>query len=179
MKTIISVLMATALTVALSFAFFIGCVSPEKENKVNEQQYAPIADYACQCTNATWLSIVTNEVISIEDIGERYVVETHHYYPEGLCISHDGTCTNKIQIEVMVGYQKQYLREGEPTDTSISNKTCFCGGPWEFTTNGYFRCERITSRTGMNCGKCGGYEWWTNVTTRVKTNNGENDGGAQ
>lgn len=167
MKNIITPL----FTFALSFAFFVGCVpcSSDKKSEVSEQ-YAPIADYACTCTNATWLSVVTNEV-SIEDIGERYEVQTHHYFPDWIIM--DGGTSTTIRIKVAVRYPKQYLREGEPTDTSITNKECFCGGPWEFETNGYFRCERITKRTGMNCGKCGGYAWWTNVIIRVKQDGGD------
>lgn len=129
-----------------------------------------IADYPCTCgTNRTWMAHVTNEVLSVEDIGERYVVQTHHYYP--MARDSEG---NTFRIEVAVRYPKQYLRKGEPTDTSISNETCFCGGPWEFTTNGCFKCERITKRTGMNCFKCGGYVWETNGFTRVKDEGADN-----
>lgn len=122
-----------------------------------------VADYPCSCgTNGRLMALVTNEVLSVEDIGERYVVQTHHYFPP--IVDDDG---KTYRIEVAVNYGCQYLRNGEPTDTSISNKTCICGGPWEFKTNGLFKCERITSRTVMNCCECNGYILETNVFTKA------------
>lgn len=144
--------------VAAFMAFVLGCA---KQPVQTESAELPrIADYPCVCTNRYICAVVSNEVVRTEDIGKRYEVQPHHYYPTA-----KDSKGRKFRIEVMVGYQKQYLREGEPTDTSISNETCFCGGPWEFTTNGYFNCKRITSRTGLNCCECGGAIWETNVTT--------------
>lgn len=126
-----------------------------------------IADYSCACKEAHIMSVVTDEVIATEDIGKRYEVQTHHYYPwtwedEG----------RESRVEVAVGYPKQYLLEGEPTDTSITNEPCFCGGPWEFTTNGYFSCKSITIRTGMCCTGCGGAVWETNVVIYADSREG-------
>ena len=142
-----------------SFAtMLLGCGKQIAQDEHDEWQR--IADYPCSCKKEHCAIIVTNEVIATEDIGKRYEVQTHHYYPT-VKVSEG----RKHRWEVAVGYTKQYLREGEPTDTSISsNKTCWCGGPWEFTTNGYFNCKRITSRAGMNCAECGGAKWKTNVT---------------
>lgn len=132
-----------------------------------KQPLERVADYPCTCKELHAAIVVTEEIIAMEDIGKRYEVETHHYYPP--VKDSEG---RESRWEVMVGYPKQYLREGEPTDTSISNKTCFCGGPWEFTTNGYFNCKSVTSRTGMNCVECGGARWSTNVTIFVGTKEG-------
>ena len=143
--------------VAFCSAIMLGC---EKHPVQTEQdELMRIADYPCACKEFHSAVIVTNEVVETEDIGKRYEVQTHHYSLPGK--DSEG---REFRIEFSVGYPKQYLRDGEPTDTSISNETCFCGGPWEFTTNGYFDCKRITSRTGMNCVKCGGALWETNVT---------------
>lgn len=148
------------ITVALAAAVVAGCAKAVPEEK--ESAWARLADNPCLCQKVHIRAIVTNEVVAVEDIGKRYVVQTHHYFPEATDQER-----NHFRIEVAVNYGCQYLREGEPTDTSISNKTCFCGGPWEFVTNGYVRCERITSRTGMNCLECNGYVWETNTYTRA------------
>ena len=133
--------------------------------ETEKDELTRIADYPCSCKDWHAAFFVTNEVIAIEDIGKRYEVVTHHYYPTAK--DSEG---REFRMEVAVRYPRQYLREGEPTDTSISNKTCFCGGPWEFTTNGYFNCKRVTSRTGMNCVECAGAVWKTNVTVYAESN---------
>ena len=138
----------------------LGCEKHPTKAEQYELKMTRMSAYPCVCKESHIAYIVTNEVIATEDIGKRYEVQTHHYYPT--VKDSEG---RKHRWEVAVGYPKQYLREGEPTDTSISsNKTCWCGGLWEFTTNGYFSCKRITSRTGMNCAECGGAKWKTNVT---------------
>lgn len=150
---------------ALCATMVLGC---EKQPTQTEQdELRRIADYPCACKEEHSAFVVTNEVIATESIGKRYEVQTHHYFPTTK--DSDG---RESRWEVMVGYPKQYLSEGEPTDTSISsNGTCWCGGPWEFTTNGYFKCKRITSRMGMNCVECGGAKWKTNVTVYAESSN--------
>lgn len=162
-------MMRAKFILALSVASAIGCAKYDNGSRGEaSREVERISEYPCSCTNNNIYAIVTNEVLSVEDIGKRWVVRTHHYYPEGEWVSIDGGTSTPIRIEVMVGYPLQFIKDGEPTDTSISNKTCFCGGPWEFTTNGLFECERITSRTGMNCCGCDGYIWKTNVFTKAK-----------
>lgn len=141
---------------AVCASIVLGC---GKHHAQTEHEEPPrIADYPCACKEEHISSVVTYEVIATEDIGKRYEVQTHHYYPWTL--EYEG---RESRVEVAVGYPNQYLLEGEPTDTSITNESCFCGGPWEFTTNGYFSCKRIAIRTGMNCTGCGGAMWETNV----------------
>ena len=113
-KTMVaSVLVASCATIMLCYGKLI--------TQDEHEDFLRIADYPCVCKEAHSAVIVTNEVIATEDIGKRYEVETHHYYPT--VKDSEG---RESRWEVMVGYPKQYLREGEPTDTSISNKTCFC-----------------------------------------------------
>lgn len=142
---------------AVCAAIVLGC--GKQPAQAEHEELPRIADYPCACEVIRCMSHVTNEVIATEDIGIRYEVQTHHYYPWK--VVDEG---HESRVEVAVRYPKQYLLEGEPTDTSISNETCFCGGPWEFTTNGYFKCTRITSRDGWICERCGGAEWETNAT---------------
>ena len=157
------------ILVASCATMLLGCGKQIAQDEHDEWQR--IADYPCACKEAHCATIVTNEVIVTEDIGKRYEVQTHHYFPTGK--DYEG---REIRIEVKVGYPNQYLSEGEPTDTSISsNETCWCGGPWEFTTNGYFNCKRITSRDGMNCCECGGAKWRTNVTVYAESKDGGNE----
>ena len=159
--------MVSSVLVAYCATSTLGCGKQITQDEYKEWPRI-IADYPCACKEAHSSIIVTNEVIATEDIGKRYEVQTHHYYPT--VKDSEG---REYRWEVAVGYPKQYLREGEPTDTSISsNKTCWCGGPWEFTTNGYFKCKRITRRTGMNCLECGGARWRTNVTVYAESNEG-------
>ena len=160
--------MVASVLVASCATMMLGCGKQIAQDEHDEWQC--IADYPCACKEAHCAIIVTNEVVATEDIGKRYVVETHHYFPT----SKDSE-GRESRWEVAVGYSKQYLSEGEQTDTSISNKTCFCGGPWEFTTNGYFNCKRIIRRTGMNCLECGGAKWRTNVTVYAESKEDENE----
>lgn len=154
---------AAGVLVALCATMVLGC--EKQPTKTEQDKLTRIADYPCACKEEHAAFVVTDEVIATEAIGKRYEVQTHHYYPTAK--DSEG---RESRWEVAVGYPKQYLSVGEPTDTSISNKTCFCGGPWEFTTNGYFNCKRITSRTGMNCVECGGAKWKTNVTVYAESN---------
>lgn len=160
-KTIVS-----SVLVASCATMMMGCEKQPSQTEHEEMEC--IAEYPCACKEAHSAIIVTNEVIATEDIGKRYEVQTHHYFP-----TEKDSEGRESRWEVAVGYPKQYLSEGEPTDTSISSKkTCWCGGPWEFTTNGYFNCKRITRRTGMNCLECGGARWRTNVTVYAESNEG-------
>ena len=151
------------MLVALCAAIAFWCVKSLAQDECAKPPH--IADYPCVCKEAHFRIVVTNEVIATEDIGKRYEVQTHHYYPTA--VDSEG---REYRLEVAVRYPRQYLLEGEPTDTSISNETCFCGGQWEFTTNGYFNCKRITSRTCMNCAECKGAVWETNVTIYADSN---------
>lgn len=149
------------IPLCVAFSVAVGCDTAD----------TTMPDFPCTCTNDHVKAIITEEVVATEDIGMRWVVETHHYYPP--CTGGDG---KTFRIEVMVGYPTQYLREGEPTDTSITNNVCFCGGAWEFTTNGLLKCERVTKRTGMKCFRCEGYVWETNTSIRAVTEEGVTNG---
>ena len=66
--------------IALCAAIVLWCVKNLAQDEC--AKLPRIADYPCACGEVMRvMTIVTNEVIATEDIGKRYEVQTHHYYP--------------------------------------------------------------------------------------------------